>query len=53
LKAIPEAPPGSDADRVARGLAPRGRDDLPIEPPDLPAPAVRADSAGEAVTPPG
>lgn len=28
LKAIPEAPPGSDADRVARGLAPRGRDDL-------------------------
>ncbi|MCT2557995.1 hypothetical protein N0B51_03270 [Tsuneonella sp. YG55] len=24
LKAIPEAPPGSDADRVARGLAPRG-----------------------------
>ncbi|MXO75193.1 hypothetical protein GRI40_08185 [Altererythrobacter aerius] len=24
LKAIPEAPPGSDADRVAKGLAPRG-----------------------------
>ncbi|ANY19125.1 hypothetical protein A6F68_00592 [Tsuneonella dongtanensis] len=41
LKAIPEAPPGSDADRVARGLAPRGRDDLPIE-------AVET----EAVTPP-
>lgn len=27
LKAIPEAPPGSDADRVARGLAPTGRDE--------------------------
>lgn len=26
LDAIPEAPPGSDADRVARGLAPRGYD---------------------------
>lgn len=25
IKALPEAPPGSDADRVARGLAPRGR----------------------------
>ncbi|QSB45302.1 hypothetical protein IDJ81_04000 [Tsuneonella flava] len=29
LKAIPEAPPGSDADRVARGLAPRGYDGPP------------------------
>jgi hypothetical protein len=28
LKAIPEAPPGSDADRVARGLAPTGRDEI-------------------------
>lgn len=26
LDAIPEAPPGSDADRVGRGLAPRGND---------------------------
>lgn len=26
LKALPEAPAGSDADRVGRGLAPRGRD---------------------------
>lgn len=39
LKAIPEAPPGSDADRVARGLAPTGRsappaaDDDPLTPP--------------------
>ncbi len=39
LEAIPEAPPGSDADRVARGLAPRGYDGgsgraapVPIEP---------------------
>lgn len=27
LKAIPEAPPGSDADRVGQGLAPTGRDE--------------------------
>ena len=26
IEALPEAPPGSDADRIARGLAPRGRD---------------------------
>jgi hypothetical protein len=50
LKAIPEAPPGSDADRVARGLAPRGRDDAPVEPSDLPPPTPGA--AGGAVTPP-
>ena len=25
--ALPEAPPGSDADRIARGLAPRGNDE--------------------------
>jgi len=29
LKAIPEAPPGSDADRVAQGLAPTGKNDAP------------------------
>ncbi|MXO97035.1 hypothetical protein GRI34_11470 [Erythrobacter aquimaris] len=28
VRALPEAPPGSDADRVARGLAPRGNDGL-------------------------
>ena len=39
LKAIPEAPPGSDADRVARGLAPTGRD-RPAEPRDLPPAAA-------------
>ncbi len=37
LEAIPEAPPGSDADRVGRGLAPRGYDSgsgrsAPVEP---------------------
>lgn len=57
LKAIPEAPPGSDADRVARGLAPRGRDDLPPEPPDLPPDLpptnLPSDAADAAVTPPG
>lgn len=52
LKAIPEAPPGSDADRVARGLAPTGRGDRPPEPADLPpAPPARAEE--EALTPPG
>ncbi len=30
--ALPEAPPGSDADRIARGLAPIGQDE-PSEPP--------------------
>lgn len=32
LEAIPEAPPGSDADRVARGLAPRGNDEGTLQP---------------------
>ncbi|WPZ03359.1 hypothetical protein T8S45_11040 [Blastomonas marina] len=47
LEAIPEAPPGSDADRVARGLAPRGDDNgggrpdpvTRIEPDEAPADA--------------
>ena len=30
LEALPEAPPGSDADRIARGLAPRGRETGPV-----------------------
>ncbi len=38
--ALPEAPPGSDADRIARGLAPRGRDAA------LPAPETREDALG-------
>lgn len=55
LKAIPEAPPGSDADRVARGLAPRGRDDIPFAPADpvAPAPAARAPGEEDPITPPG
>ncbi|MFA9199738.1 MAG: hypothetical protein ACEQR8_00925 [Cypionkella sp.] len=45
LKAIPEAPPGSDADRVARGLAPTGRDEPagegePVRPAGSAAPAA-------------
>lgn len=35
LKAIPEAPPGSDADRVARGLAPARGGDAAVEPTGL------------------
>ena len=52
LKVIPEAPPGSDADRVARGLAPRGTAGT-IEPPDLPPPAADAAPADRPVRLPG
>ena len=31
VEALPEAPPGSDADRIARGLPPLGQDDLTPE----------------------
>jgi hypothetical protein len=48
LKAIPDAPPGSDADRVGRGLAPRGGPDpvpalpmMPSSPPSASGPAVK------------
>lgn len=38
FSALPEAPPGSDADRIARGLPPLGQDDpvplRPVEPPE-------------------
>ena len=50
LKAIPEAPPGSDADRVAHGLAPRG-DGAPPRPP-VSAPPNEPPKTGE-VTQPG
>jgi hypothetical protein len=58
LKAIPEAPPGSDADRVGRGLAPRGGPDAPIPAPTLPEaapePALRPpESASPAAGPSG
>lgn len=55
LKSIPEAPPGSDADRVAKGLAPRG-DSVPPPAPATPAlePAVRPpESASPAEEPSG
>lgn len=38
LKALPEAPPGSDADRIGRGLPPLGKEDE--------APAVRPSVTG-------
>lgn len=50
LKAIPEAPPGSDADRVGRGLAPRGGPDTAVTTP-VPAPTPGAGPAA-AATPP-
>lgn len=40
---LPEAPPGSDADRAARGLAPRGYDGE-----FTPAPPGEAETAGDA-----
>ena len=36
---LPDAPPGSDADRIARGLPPLGRDAPPAEPAPAPAEA--------------
>lgn len=33
VQSLPEAPPGSDADRLARGLAPRGYDHTPPQAP--------------------
>ena len=46
LKAIPEAPPGSDADRAARGLAPRGgTGDAPPAAPPAPAATLPGDAA--------
>lgn len=46
LKAIPEAPPGSDADRVGKGLAPNGSSGRPAAPPaPAPAPAETTEPA--------
>ena len=43
LKAIPEAPPGSDAERVGQGLAPRATgNEAPSPPPALPSAAAEA-----------
>ena len=38
---LPDAPPGSDADRIARGLPPLGRDDAPAPAPVPPPAPVR------------
>jgi hypothetical protein len=48
LKAIPEAPPGSDAERVGQGLAPRGGPGV-----TPPAPAPSAAPVEPGVRPPG
>ncbi len=50
LKAIPEAPPGSDADRVAHGFAPRGGSGT--APPPAPAPAPTGSPEEAALRPP-
>lgn len=57
--ALPEAPPGSDADRIARGLAPLGRDDAAAlgqaraEELGLPQPVTPPGSAAPAAPPAG
>ena len=59
--ALPDAPPGSDADRIARGLPPLGRDGPRLPPPssqtaetlDLPPPPDFADDGEAAVSPAG
>ena len=59
--ALPDAPPGSDADRIARGLPPLGRDGPRLPPPasqttetlDLPPPPDFADDGEAAVSPVG
>jgi len=50
LKAIPEAPPGSDADRVANGLAPRDAGNAP-SPAPAPPPAEAAIRPPESASP--
>jgi len=56
LKAIPEAPPGSDADRVAHGLAPLSAGDAPASapaPPPAEAALMPPESASPAAQPSG
>ena len=45
IEALPEAPPGSDADRIARGLPPLGRDGARLSAPP-PSPAQIAETLG-------
>jgi hypothetical protein len=47
FEALPEAPPGSDADRVGKGLAPIGNDTGTRAPPEPVIPPAEASPAGE------
>lgn len=65
VRALPQAPPGSDADRIARGLAPQGSDaavpggtpnaqrraELGLPPPPAAADPGRAPNPAESATP--
>ena len=54
VAALPEAPPGSDADRIARGLAPLGNTSATSPPPskaELGLPPAPAEEDGEALSP--
>ena len=52
VEALPEAPPGSDADRIARGLAPRGRDTAQMAGPQVVSEAGLQDNAHQLGLPP-
>ena len=48
IEALPEAPPGSDADRIARGLPPLNQDDnMPVDLATLPKPEESEEPAVE------
>lgn len=48
IEALPEAPPGSDADRIARGLPPLNQDSMPpVDAANLPKPAESEEPAEE------
>ncbi len=47
ITALPQAPPGSDADRIARGLPPLGNDDRAISEAELGLPSPQPSSASE------
>lgn len=54
--ALPDAPPGSDADRIARGLAPRGQDgpdldEMTSPPPEQPQVSAPAASSAKSAAP--
>ena len=49
---LPDAPPGSDADRIARGLAPRGRDGATPQPARPTQEELGLPEPGETLAPP-